>query len=145
MSPVVTVHCAPPPPPPMYMFVSVLQMLYAVTGMPKTAFTIEAPRSAPSTDSATADAKAKSNGDGDDSSSSEESKEKDKDGGGLYDLKTRKKIQTFLEVSNGSVQHHLSRARSVIEHALANKAASLTYLPCLLTKALIIWLRVQVL
>lgn len=82
-----------------------LQMLYAITGMPKTAITIEAPRTAPSTDSATADATAKSNGDGD--NSSEESKEKDKEGGGLYDLKTRKQIQTFLEV-RGSVQHHLS-------------------------------------
>lgn len=69
------------------------QALYAVTGMPKTAITIEVPRSTPSTD---AD-KAKDNG----GNGAEETKDKEKkegEGGGLYDLKTRKKIQSFLEV-----------------------------------------------
>ncbi|CAM9655072.1 unnamed protein product [Ectocarpus sp. 13 AM-2016] len=68
------------------------QALYAVTGMPKTAITIEVPRSTPSAD---AD-KAKDNG----GNGAEETKDKEKkegEGGGLYDLKTRKKIQSFLE------------------------------------------------
>lgn len=71
----------------------VFQALYTVTGMPKTAITISTPRSTPSTD---AD-KAKDNG----GNGAEETKDKEKkegEGGGLYDLKTRKKIQTFLEV-----------------------------------------------
>ncbi|CAM9915558.1 unnamed protein product [Ectocarpus sp. 6 AP-2014] len=66
--------------------------LYTVTGMPKTAITIEVPRSTSSTD---AD-KAKDNG----GNGAEETKDKEKkegEGGGLYDLKTRKKIQSFLE------------------------------------------------
>lgn len=56
--------------------------------MPKTAITLDVPRSTTESDD-----KAKSNG------GSEETKEKEeKEGGGLYDLKTRKQIQTFLEV-----------------------------------------------
>lgn len=58
--------------------------------MPKTAITLDVPRSTTTADS---DDKTKSNG----GSEEKEDKEK-KEGGGLYDLKTRKQIQTFLEV-----------------------------------------------
>lgn len=70
-------------------------MLYALTGMPKTAITLDVSRSTPSTDSAD---KAKSNG-GSEETKDKEKEDKDKEGGRLYDLKTRKQIQTFLEVS----------------------------------------------
>lgn len=66
--------------------------------MPKTAITVDTPRSTPSGDSGDGDGdgKAKSNGGSEETKDSD--KEKEKEGGGLYDLKTRKQIQKFLEV-----------------------------------------------
>eukprot|EP00752_Nemacystus_decipiens_P018298 g16414.t1 len=69
------------------------KVLYTVTGMPKTAITLDVPRSTASADS---DDKAKTNG-GSEETKSKDKEDKDKDGGGLYDLKTRKQIQNFLE------------------------------------------------
>lgn len=91
-----------------------------MTGIPKTAITIETPRSAPSTDAdADADAKAKSNNGGgaeEKKEGKEEEKEEKKEGGGLYDLETRKKIQTFLEVNHCRCTEYMLDSRVRIAH-----------------------------
>ena len=66
------------------LFVSLPQLCYAVTGMPQKASFAVVPKSAPTN--------------GDESQEEEEKKKKEEEERAANDLKTRKRVQTFLDV-----------------------------------------------